>query len=148
MKKQDIFETAKDVKEMVYASERKREVLATGNYMGVDYIIVSYGTHPCSYIKIEKGNPFYGKEYDDIPIDCHCGLTFGQVFKTDKDASVMGFPKGHWIGWDYAHCDDYSPYLGCGTKHTTTDLLYGVRTAIESLLEISDKCLSEIAKNN
>ena len=137
MKEQDIFETAKDVKEMVYTHDRKRDVLAHGNYLGIDYIIKSYGTHPCSYIRIDQSNKFFGKEYDDIPIDCHCGLTFGNMIETEEESSRYGFPKGHWVGWDYAHCDDYAVWSGYGTRYTTKDLLYDVKHAILSLIEIS-----------
>lgn len=74
------------------------KVLKTNTHAGYHYIIISYGTHPCAYVDLPKKHPWYELKYDEIPVKCHGGLTYSE--KNDK----------FWrIGWDYAHCDDYSP---------------------------------------
>lgn len=56
-----------------------------------------FGGFLCGYISIPLGHKYYHKEYEDIDIDCHGGLTFGEV--SDQ----------HWIGFDCAHLFDYIP---------------------------------------
>lgn len=55
----------------------------------------------CGYVGLPKENRYYKKKYDDIPVDCHCGLTYseGRLFgQSDKDT--------WWIGFDCGHCFD------------------------------------------
>lgn len=55
----------------------------------------------CGYVGLLKGNKYYKKKYDDIPVDCHCGLTYsepGLFRQNDNDT--------WWIGFDCVHlCD-------------------------------------------
>ena len=53
------------------------------------------------YVGLPKGHKYYGKEFDFIPVDCHCGLTYGKHYlygQDDKDT--------YWIGFDCCHCCD------------------------------------------
>lgn len=56
-----------------------------------------FGGYLCGYVAIPIGHPLYQKEYGDMDIDCHGGLTFGSCW--DR----------HWIGFDCAHSFDYVP---------------------------------------
>lgn len=98
------------VKEMVYSKERKREMLATGYYFGLLYYVLNLGTHPTAYVKIPESHWLYNiDDYDAMPINCHGGLTFvGNVLRVGEQEVCE--IKGKFIGWDYAHCDDYTPY--------------------------------------
>lgn len=55
----------------------------------------------CGYVGLPKGNKYYGKEYDKIPVHCHCGLTYSkhELFGQD-DKNTW------WIGFDCGHCCD------------------------------------------
>ena len=59
-------------------------------------------SHNCGYIVLDKGHPYFGKEYDDVPyFNVHGGLTFS--------GNVRGIaPKGEaWaLGFDAAHVGD------------------------------------------
>lgn len=33
----------------------------------------------CGYVGLPKENRYYKKKYDDIPVDCHCGLSYSGV---------------------------------------------------------------------
>lgn len=89
------------IKQMVYQKDRKIELLYKGNYKGYNYYILNLGTHPTAYIEIPKGHKLYQKNYDDIYINVHGGLTY-------SDDNLMGIKSENWfIGWDYAHYDDY-----------------------------------------
>ena len=110
--------------EMVYTDLRVNKddikVLADGTYLGFKVCILSYGTHPCCYFKLNEGDKFIGEGADSIPLNCHGGLTFAQ--ETDKDAP-MG--EGYWLGWDYSHYGDAfgSGLFGLSGKKYTTDML-------------------------
>lgn len=46
---------------------------------------MGFGT---GYVGLPKGHKYYGKEYDSIPVDCHCGLTYSDNnlhHQTDTD---------------------------------------------------------------
>lgn len=77
-------------------------ILEKGTYKTFNYVIVSYGTHPCCYVEIPKIHPYYHMHYDDIKIECHGGLTFSNYKSFDE------LPKRkYYIGWDYHHPGDY-----------------------------------------
>ena len=125
------------MKKMIYTIKRKEEILDQGTYKGYNYKIISYGMHPCAYIEIPKTNKFYNKDYDDVDIVCHCGLTFGD-FRNFGDGSK------YYFGWDYAHVGDYSranifDMMPRGKKWTTEEILDEVFIAIDSLIELEKK---------
>ena len=134
------------VKEMVYSKERKREMLATGYYFGLLYYVLSLGTHPTAYVKIPESHWLYNIDnYDDMPIDCHGGLTYCENFLyVDKEQEI----KGKFIGWDYAHCDDYAPYYDDlletrlaenSKKWTTQEILKEVKEVCSQIIELEKK---------
>lgn len=55
------------------------------------------GGHLCGYVKIPKRHSLYDKEWDNMDIDCHGGITSNQRHEE------------HWIGFDCAHSGDYVP---------------------------------------
>lgn len=56
-----------------------------------------FGGYLNGYVSIPSDHPYYQKKYEDIDIECHGGLTFGEC----SDA--------HWIGFDCSHSGDYVP---------------------------------------
>jgi hypothetical protein len=54
------------------------------------------------YVRIPKAHKFYQKGYDDIPIECHGGLTFAGDLEEDGD---------WYIGFDTAHYRDFIPFM-------------------------------------
>jgi hypothetical protein len=58
-------------------------------------------SHRCGYVGLKKDHPYYGKDYDEIDVDVHGGLTFGD-FGDDKflDKDL------YWLGFDCAHLGD------------------------------------------
>lgn len=57
------------------------------------------------YLGITENHPLAGFDYDNLPIDCHGGLTFSG--KGDGRFRPLGF---YWYGWDYGHLGDKSFY--------------------------------------
>ena len=67
------------------------------------FIILRGSSCLCAYLGIKIDHPLANCDYNDLPIDCHGGLTFA------REGDDEYLPKGYfWYGWDYAHCDDYS----------------------------------------
>lgn len=63
------------------------------------------------YVGLPKGHKYYGKEFDFIPVGCHCGLTYSDNslhHQTDTDIWWIGFDCGHCCdGFDLKKLDEY-----------------------------------------
>lgn len=118
------------------------QILKEGTYEGYHYLILSLGSHPCAYVELPKNHKYYGLNYDEIPIECHGGLTY-------SDLEGVIFPKtnenhrdGFWIGWDYAHLGDcyYSMLMpassSVGKRWTTEEIFKEVKEVIKQLKEV------------
>ncbi len=69
---------------------------------GIRFIIMRGPCSLCAYVGIPLAHPLAGYSYDDLPVDCHGGLTFASEGRG-------AWPAGYfWYGWDYAHAGDYS----------------------------------------
>lgn len=102
--------------------------LARGSVDGYEFEVISYGSHPCAYVKVPKHHPFSFHQYLEIEsvISVHGGLTY---------SGERGEHNGWWFGWDYAHCEDYTAALlgDMDGKQWTTQ-------------EIVDACLDVISQ--
>ena len=97
------------IKEVEYKpTYEKAELLAKDYYKGYVYFVVSYGIHPCGYIALQKGQPYYNaKNYKDVSdLKCHGGCTF--VEKGYHQDTINVEDKYTVIGWDYGHYNDFS----------------------------------------
>jgi hypothetical protein len=71
---------------------------------GLRFLIMRGPFHLCAYVGVPESHPLAGQNYDDLPIQCHGGLTFAA-----KGGEKLGetWPAGfYWYGWDYGHLDD------------------------------------------
>jgi hypothetical protein len=93
------------MKEMIYSGTRLNppEMLADGEYKGFHFYVLNLGTHPCAYVDVADTD-LNGKDYGNIDIECHCGLTYSREYLHTVNK------KGWFIGWDYAHFMDYVGY--------------------------------------
>lgn len=77
----------------------------------------------CEYVGVSEGHPAFKKDYGDIDVDVHGGLTFADECQPGFEDKVIchkpapGEPDNvWWLGFDCAHCDDlapgYHPILG------------------------------------
>jgi hypothetical protein len=89
----------------------------------------------CAYIGVPKGHPLYGKDYDEVDIDCHGGLTFSG--EGSQDTSVYRTPGYWYFGWDYAHFGDVNfyddPYMVGWHKWTPKEVYLEMKPALGSL---------------
>ena len=124
------------MKEMIYSATRINppEMLADGEYKGFHFYVLNLGTHPCAYVDVTDSD-LNGTHYTDINIECHCGLTYSRDYLHTVDK------KGWFIGWDYAHCCDFSGYeLGMpiyirtnGKKWTTYEIINECKQVIDQI---------------
>lgn len=79
-------------------------VLSEGEHLGYEFVTVHNGMgYRCGYVRVPKGHPWHGKDYDDIDADVHGGLTFAEP---DVPCAKGGADDAHWVGFDCAHCMD------------------------------------------
>ena len=108
-------------------------VLEQNTYQGYEYVVVSYGGHPCAYVRIPENHPLYNDVVNDghdyLNISCHGGLTF--------DGTPICVTDGYWIGWDYAHYGDYIGYA---------DTTFNVESKKWSTEEMIDECIDVIGQ--
>ncbi len=63
-----------------------------------------------AYLGIPPKHPLAGKNYDDVPLDVHGGLTFGDM-GGEQEHRTDNWPAGYyWYGWDYSHWMDKAFY--------------------------------------
>lgn len=126
------------MKEMFYQATMLKtpEQIAKGNYNGFDYYVLNLGTHPCAYIDVTETD-LNGVFYDDIDLECHCGLTYSREYLNTVDK------KGWFIGWDYAHhCDFAGYYLNSpamslpGKMWTTQEIVNEYKKVIDRLVNL------------
>lgn len=109
--------------EMKYTLEPIQPIIiAKGKYNHIEYWVVNYGTHPCAYLGFDINHEFYKKNYMDIDVNCHGGLTFSG-FKEFSDKWL--------IGWDYAHFTDYCTFMRDGHKWTTAEIIQEIMGVID-----------------
>jgi len=74
---------------------------------GYRFLVMRGPASVVAYLGVPESHPLAGRAYDDLPLDCHGGLTFAGLGGGKRDA----FPAGwYWYGWDYAHSGDRSFY--------------------------------------
>lgn len=79
-------------------------VLSEGEHAGYQFVTVHNGLgFRCGYVRVPKGHPWHGKDYDDIGADVHGGLTFAEF---DMPCEKPGEDDAYWVGFDCAHLGD------------------------------------------
>lgn len=121
------------MKEMIYTDKGKRELLDRGIYKDHEYFVISMGTHPCAYVKLNGENP---EMADNAP--CHGGITYNEDYLKLPDGEI----KGNFIGWDYAHYGDYMGYYERlhdgsfdGQMYTTSQIVGECKEVIDWLVK-------------
>lgn len=122
------------MQEMIYQENRIPPVrLADGVYRGVPFYVLSLGTHPCAYVDIA---PLGLHAINERDIDCHGGITY------HHDYLATVYHEGNFLGWDYAHCMDYSgslPFLDSGYKReTTAEMVAECKNVIDQIVGRAD----------
>jgi hypothetical protein len=67
--------------------------------------------HWCGYVGVPPTHPYFGSNYDDVPVEVHGGLTYAAAC-TSPVCHIPAEPGPDalwWFGFDCAHADDLSP---------------------------------------
>lgn len=116
------------MKEMEYIRSHKRELLERNTYKDHEYFVISFGTHPCGYVKLNGENLTLAEN-----VCCHGGVTYTEPYlKISENETVFG----NFIGWDYAHYGDYIGYDDdyYGEKYTTEEIVGECLRVIDELI--------------
>jgi hypothetical protein len=75
----------------------------------------------CGYVGLPPGHPMHGKEYGDVPVDVHGGLTYAEHCNGEIcHVPAEGEPDdAYWLGFDCAHSQDIAPYMLVGGVNMT-----------------------------
>jgi len=67
----------------------------------------------CGYVGVPETHPAFGKDYDDVEVEVHGGLTYmGLCRESICHVPIPGMPeKVWWLGFDMIHSHDYAPGL-------------------------------------
>lgn len=137
------------MKEMVYKNRLGyKKLLDHDEYKGIEYYILSMGTHPCAYINLPSKNK--DKITSLINNMCHGGITFnGNILDIGFDEV-----RGDFVGWDYAHLCDYVSGINVfddfpfEKKWTTEEILGEIKEIIDAIVsrfgDFQDKNASKI----
>ena len=67
----------------------------------------------CGYVGITKGNQYFEKEYNEVPVDVHGGLTYSAFCNEGGKICHVPLPgRSHrvwWLGFDCGHWGDLIP---------------------------------------
>lgn len=128
-----------ELKPMEYKKLKHIEVLASGQFLGYKFAIVSHGSHPCAYVCAHT----HYTHYSDAP---GCGVHYGFTYGSDEFGNTAYWDPDDlshdWLGWDYIHFDDYAyyndEYQYEGKQWTTEEIYEEVLSAIVNLKEAED----------
>lgn len=127
------------IKEMVYKPERNIELLYNNIYKGYHYYILSLGTHPTAYVELPKKHKFYNKSYWGIEKESNILVNGGLTYSENglQIGNNTTLENSWFIGWDYAHCDDYYCFLDDfykdKKKWTTEEIIKDCENVIDQL---------------
>lgn len=122
--------------EMHYGND-KVEILSMGDYKGKTFVILNLrGSYPCAYV--ESNINYYKSEYDSEP--AHGGFTFYATLLhwINELPEYKDILSKKYVGWDYGHYDDYSPWIRSpGKKWSVDEILNNIEEVID-WMEVKD----------
>ena len=125
------------MKQMIYKDKVELEILDSGIINNRKYFIINNGPWPCAYVQLHEDET-RDRNYYENHINVHDGITFcGKSVKFEDDDT--------YIGWDYAHFEDYTGFdslkidISIKNKYTTEEMLEDVKQVIKQLEEMRDE---------
>lgn len=90
----------------------------------------------CGYVGVPPGHRYHGASYDDVPANCHGGLTFANHAYCNEDGTCIGqVSEGPdptwWLGFDCSHCFDSCPAYDTMSGGIYRDMQYVIREVEE-----------------
>lgn len=137
------------MKEMIYGERMENPgVLYSGDYKGHKFAILNLGTHPTAYVEDKIGLMGY-EDFRLKEISVHGGFTFHDTGYWGNESEKIS-----WLGWDYAHCDDFmgyysidNPFYYQSKQWTTAEIYEDVKRIIEQIIEAEQYAETDEAKS-
>lgn len=119
----------------------KRTIVRNKKHGKLRFVVLRANFSWTAYVGIPEDHELAGKNYDDIDVNCHGGLTY-------SGKGGDGFlPKGYyWYGWDYAHLGDYCWYESDGYEPRFIDRTRDHKWTIEEVEKDSWSAIYEFRK--
>jgi hypothetical protein len=126
-------------------------LLAKGEHLGFEWEVTNNGIgYRCGYVRVPLGHPWHGKDYNDIDVEVHGGLTFAEM---DADCHKGGEDNAYWVGFDCGHYGDGRDYsltwgrYGDGEAAKATERAFeqqfkGCVGTVRSTEYVADECRS------
>lgn len=107
------------------------------------------------YVAVPKSHPCWGKDYDDIHVSVHGGLTFGHQGGDTKIIKRIGgkerefkndteqWPNEElwWFGWDTSHYGDCVTYKSGSMSNPN-----GIRWTVEMVARETDELAKQLSE--
>ena len=124
-----------------YSTTGTTKIAAKGMIYDYEFYVLDYGLHPCGYVRIPEGHPYFGsiKMLNNMAIRCHGGITYAKrtlIVSPNKMEKLTGW----FIGWDYAHspkdhvCTNEN---NGGRKWATEEIIKECEDVIRQLIEVA-----------
>lgn len=96
----------------------------------------------CGYVGVEATHKLHGKDYDDVDVDVHGGLTYANG-KSDYPADNKGM---WWFGYDCAHFGDGRDFSLMSDKYKAISYLDegGVVRSLEYCVDECEKLAKQL----
>jgi hypothetical protein len=90
--------------------------LEKGEHRGFEWEIVHNGRgNRCGYIRVMPDHPWFEKDYNDVNVDVHGGITFAAF---GKECPTHGAVAEWWVGFDCAHAGDAQDFSLPWTRYS------------------------------
>lgn len=110
---------------ILYNLNYTNNVVKTGKYKGINYVIKTLGYYPTAYVSYEI--PESWEEECPVSISYRT-VEYGPLSALDKSKE--------WTGWDYCHQTDcYTKFNETGRKYTIKDILVDIKKVINFIKE-------------
>lgn len=98
----------------------------------------------CGYVGVSSEHPTYGKNYGDVDVDVHGGLTFSSkcLPTEDKAHGICHVDPENddvwWLGFDCGHAWDFVP--GMAKYHKEFNLQFGSNDVYRDIEYVRGEC--------
>lgn len=96
-------------------------------------VVTREAQNRCGYVRVPPKHPCHGKNYDNVDVSVHGGLTFSELEPCQEHADGQGW----WFGFDCAHFQDarYDPSASPDDLSLSTE----TRELLKIHLELNQK---------
>lgn len=103
-------ETAKQLEDGPWSTEPDR---FEWSHAGLNCLIVrnAFLFNWCGYVGVPRSHAAYGKDYHELHLDVHGGLTYSEECRGVICHVIDKKDNLYWLGFDCGHFGDFVPYL-------------------------------------